>query len=104
MDHETILDKIIAWKRDEIVRHKRARSFEVVQAEAKLASPPRDFAAALRAPGISDTCVRLIAEVKRASPSKGLLRHDFDAVQLARAYEANGAAAISVLTDRHWIW
>jgi indole-3-glycerol phosphate synthase len=96
MYHETILDKIVAWKRDEIVRHKRAKPFEVVQAEAAL-TPPRDFAAALRAPG-----VRLIAEVKRASPSKGLLRHNFDAVALAQEYETNGAAAISVLTDEHF--
>lgn len=97
MTSETILDKIIAWKRDEIVRHKRARPVEVVRAGAALAPPPRDFAAALRSPGVS-----LIAEVKRASPGKGLLRHDFDAVALARVYEDNGAAAISVLTDQHF--
>jgi indole-3-glycerol phosphate synthase len=97
MSQKTILDKIVAWKRDEIVRHKRSRSPETVRAEAALAPPPRDFAAALRAPGVS-----LIAEVKRASPSRGLLRHDFDAVELARVYEANGAAAISVLTDQHF--
>ena len=97
MASKTILDKIIRWKRGEIVRHKRTRPIEVVRAETTLASPPRDFAAALRVPGVS-----LIAEVKRASPSKGLLRHDFDAVALAREYEANGAAAISVLTDQHF--
>jgi len=95
MSQETILEEIIAWKRDEIVRHKRARPAEVVRAGAALAPPPRDFAAALRSPGVS-----LIAEVKRASPSKGLLCHDFDAVALARVYEDNGAAAISVLTDQ----
>jgi len=97
MMFETILEEIIAWKRDEIVRHKRARPAEVVRARAALAPPPRDFAAALRSPGVS-----LIAEVKRASPSKGLLCHDFDAVALARTYEDNGAAAISVLTDQHF--
>ena len=94
---ETILDQIIRWKRDEITRIKAAKHIEVVEAEAASASPPHDFAAALCAPGVS-----LIAEVKRASPSKGLLRRDFDAVALARQYESNGAAAISVLTDEHF--
>jgi indole-3-glycerol phosphate synthase len=97
MTSKTILDKIIHWKRDEIVHHKHARPIEVVRDETALAPPPRDFAAALRTPGVS-----LIAEVKRASPSKGLLRRDFDAVVLAREYEANGAVAISVLTDHHF--
>ena len=97
MASKTILEKIIRWKRGEIVHHKRARPVEVVRAEMALAPPLRDFATALRTPGVS-----LIAEVKRASPSKGLLRHNFDAVALAREYEANGAAAISVLTDQHF--
>jgi indole-3-glycerol phosphate synthase len=97
MNQGTVLNKIIAWKRDELVRHKRARPIEIGRAEAARAPPPRDFAAALHAPGVS-----LIAEVKRASPSKGLLRHDFDAVALACEYEANGAAAISVLTDQRF--
>lgn len=97
MASKTILDKIIHWKHGEIARHKRDRPAEVVQAEMALAPPPRDLAAALRTPGVS-----LIAEVKRASPSKGLLRQNFDAVALAREYEANGAVAISVLTDQHF--
>lgn len=97
MTQYTILDKIIAWKRDEIAHHKRARPIEAVRAEIGLSPLPRDLAAALRAPGVS-----LIAEVKRASPSKGLLRHNLDAVALAQEYEANGAAAISVLTDQHF--
>ena len=90
----TILDEIVHWKRDEIARHRRAQPLKAVQAEVARAPPPRDLATALCAPGIS-----LIAEIKRASPSKGLLCPDFDPVALARAYEANGAAAISVLTD-----
>jgi indole-3-glycerol phosphate synthase len=94
MTQYTILDKIIAWKRDEIARHKCARPIEAVRAETALSPLPRDFAAALRAPGVS-----LIAEVKRASPSKGVLCPDFDPVRLATIYAANGAAAISVLTD-----
>ena len=97
MTDKTILDTILRWKRDEIVRHKRARPLEIVRAEMVLAPPTRDLIAPLRAPGVS-----LIAEVKRASPSKGLLRHKFDAVELARAYADNGAAAISVLTDQHF--
>jgi indole-3-glycerol phosphate synthase len=94
MNRSTILDEIIAWKRREIARHRRSLPDDAVQAEAAVAPPARDFAAALRAPGVS-----LIAEVKRASPSKGLLRPDADAVTLAREYETHGAAAISVLTD-----
>jgi indole-3-glycerol phosphate synthase len=97
MTTPTILDKIVRWKRKEIARCQRARPQEAVQAEMALAPPPRDFVAALRGPG-----VRLIAEVKCASPSKGLLRHDFDAVALAREYEVHGAAAVSVLTDRRF--
>ncbi len=91
------LDRIMAWKRQEVPRRKREVPLSVLRARAALAPPPRDFAAALRRqPGGRP---RLIAEVKRASPSKGLLTHDFDAVRLATAYAAGGAAAISVLTD-----
>jgi indole-3-glycerol phosphate synthase len=97
MSRRTILEKILVWKRDEIVRHRRARPVELVRAEVALAPAARDLADALGRPGVS-----LFAEVKRASPSKGLLRHNFDAVALAHAYEANGAAAISVLTDQHF--
>ena len=97
MSQETILEKITAWKREEIARHKQSRPTEAIQAEMALSPPPRDFAIALCASGVS-----LIAEVKRASPSKGLLCLDFDAVTLAREYEANGAVAVSVLTDQHF--
>jgi indole-3-glycerol phosphate synthase len=97
MHATTILDRIINWKRDEVARHKQAQPIEAIQAGMALAPPPRDFAAALRAPGVS-----LIAEVKRASPSKGLLRPNLNPVALAREYERNGATAISVLTDEHF--
>ena len=97
MNQKTILDEIITWKRDEVTQLKLACPRECIQAEATLAPPPRDFVAALRTPGVS-----LIAEAKKASPSKGLIRDDFDAVALAREYEAHGAAAISVLTDEHF--
>lgn len=91
---KNILDEIVAWKRLEVEQCKRAKSPARVQAEAARLPAPRDFAAALRAPGVS-----LIAEIKRASPSKGAIRPDLDPVVLARCYAENGAAAISVLTD-----
>ena len=93
----TILNEICRRKREEIAREKSTVSLAAVRAEMASAPPPRDFAAALRAPGIS-----LIAEVKRASPSKGLLHPDLDPVALVRTYETSGAAAISVLTDEHY--
>jgi indole-3-glycerol phosphate synthase len=92
----TILDEIIKYKRtEELPKIKRRREAAQVQAEAMLAAKPNDFVAALRA----SERVSLIAEVKKASPSKGLLRSKFDPVELATTYAANGAAAISVLTD-----
>jgi indole-3-glycerol phosphate synthase len=94
MRAKTVLDEIVAWKRVEVEQLKRERPLDEVRAHAAQAPPPRDFVAALRAPGLA-----LIAEIKRASPSKGPLRPDLDPLDLARSYEANGAAAISVLTD-----
>ena len=103
MQQDTILDKIIAHKREEIARRKQTKPLDAWIAEAEFGPPPRDFAAALQASDAADVGrVRLIAEVKKASPSKGLLCPDFDPVALARTYEANGAAAISVLTDAHF--
>lgn len=98
----TILDDILKYKRiEELPRQMLARAAALVRAEATFAPPPRDFVAALR-PGGSKRRVALIAEIKRASPSKGLLRHNFDPVELARTYAENGAAAISVLTDARY--
>lgn len=97
MAPKTILDKIIRWKVDEVARHRHKQPIETLRAQVAFAAPARDFAGALAADGIS-----LIAEVKRASPSAGLLRHDFDAAELAYAYAENGARAISVLTDQHF--
>ena len=95
----TILDDIVKYKKiDELPRQMQARQAALVRAEAALAPRPRDFVAALKTPPVKGRPA-IIAEVKRASPSKGLLRHNFDPVELAETYAASGAAAISVLTD-----
>jgi len=92
----TILDQIVAAKRREIEADKAAVAESQLRDSLAEAPPVRDFLGALSGGGP----VRLIAEVKRASPSKGLIRAPFDPVAIARAYQAHGASAISVLTDR----
>jgi len=94
----TILDTILATKRDEIAAAKIARPFAEIDREARAAGPTRSFAKALaRPPGQP---VRVLAEIKRASPSAGPIRPGADPAEIAWAYAAGGAAAISVLTDR----
>ena len=91
---ETVLDRIVAHKREELAAAKAAVPLSELRSRAAGAPAVRDFAAALRGPGVS-----LIAEVKKASPSRGVLRADFDHLALASQYAAAGASAISVLTD-----
>ncbi|QDS89289.1 Indole-3-glycerol phosphate synthase [Rosistilla ulvae] len=91
----TILDTIIAKKHEELAAAKRVRPIEQLEALAAAAAAPLDFHAALAA---TDE-VRLIAEVKKASPSAGIIREDFDPVAIATTYANSGAACISVLTD-----
>ena len=94
----SILKKIVDHKRTEIAAAKQDRPVEDVISAAKDQSPARDFVAALR----KNSGVSLIAEVKKASPSKGVIRADFDPVAIAKIYAASGAACISVLTDEHF--
>ncbi len=91
----TVLDRLIANKREEVANVKKRLDLETLKSSIDAAPEVRDFLGALR--GYSE--IRLIAEVKKASPSKGLIRPQFVPVDIARAYELGGAAAISVLTD-----
>ena len=93
-----VLAKICADKRAEIERRKRAQPVDAVVAAARRAPATRGFKSSLERKAASSTPA-LIAEIKKASPSRGLIRADFDPPSLARAYEAGGAACLSILTD-----
>ena len=91
----SILDEIVATKHREVASARLRLPIEELEAQAAEAPPVRDFRAALAGPGP----IQLIAEVKKASPSAGLIRADFDPIAIARTYQAHGAACLSVLTD-----
>lgn len=92
-----ILARILAWKRQEVALAKQALPFAELRPRLDALPPTRDLRQALQAR--PDTYPRIITEIKKASPSAGLIRADFDPVAIAQIYESRGAAAISVLTD-----
>src|SRR4051812_21485210 len=94
----TILDRIVATKRDEVAAARKRVPEDALEHRLAEAPPIRDFRGAL----LDGPGVRVIAEVKKASPSAGLIRADFDPVAIARAYADNGAACVSVLTDESY--
>jgi indole-3-glycerol phosphate synthase len=94
----SILSEILATKRTEVSLRSKRLPLSALQEKLAGAPPPRDFRAALRqAPGVA-----LIAEVKKASPSKGIIREDFDPLAIGKIYAENGAACLSVLTDEEY--
>ena len=93
----TILDRILEVKRGALAAAQQVDPLTAVEARARKAAPPRDFVGALRAKKPA-----VIAEVKKASPSRGVLRESFDPAAIARSYEKGGAACLSVLTDRQF--
>jgi indole-3-glycerol phosphate synthase len=96
-----ILNKILAVKREEVATAQAAKPLTAIRAEAEAQSTPRDFAGAIQQKvGAGETAV--ISEIKKASPSKGIIRPDFHPAEIAADYEKHGAACLSVLTDRQF--
>ena len=96
-----ILQRILATKQQEIAARQHKVSFDALQQQAHHVSPPRGFVAALRR-RVQQGGAGVIAEIKRASPSKGVIREDFNVVDIARSYQAGGASCLSVLTDSEY--
>ena len=96
-----ILNKIIATKHEEVAAALLVKSLAIVEAEAAAQPSPRDFVGAIR-DKVSHGQPAIIAEIKKASPSKGVIRPDFHPAEIARSYEQHGAACLSVLTDRQY--
>ncbi|KAE8075501.1 hypothetical protein FH972_014212 [Carpinus fangiana] len=97
-----ILEEIIWHKDKEVAKFRERRSLSVLHKELENAPPTRDFIGALKEANMRTGMPGLIAEVKKASPSRGILREDFDPVEIAQAYERGGAACLSVLTDEKY--
>jgi len=96
-----VLERILAVKREEVAVARAAKPLEAIRREAEATPAPRDFVAALRAK-ITQGEAAVIAEIKKASPSKGVLRDDFNPAEIAASYAKHGAACLSVLTDRQF--
>jgi indole-3-glycerol phosphate synthase len=101
MVQSDILERILSVKREEVAAAKREKPLEAIRQEAELAPPPRDFAGALRRQ-VSMGNAAVIAEIKKASPSKGVLRTDFRPAEIAASYAQHGATCLSVLTDKEF--
>lgn len=97
-DRADILERILATKQREITERRQVMSLEALRQQAYHVSPPRGFVAALKR-RVEHGGWGVIAEIKKASPSKGVIRDDFNVVDIARSYEAGGATCLSVLTD-----
>lgn len=100
-DTPTVLKKIIARKHEEVVERKQQKSMQQLLDEAKSQLPARGFSSALLG-AIGEQRNAVIAEIKKASPSKGVIREDFDPVAIAQSYERHGATCLSVLTDKDY--
>jgi indole-3-glycerol phosphate synthase len=98
---ENILDRILATKRDEVSQAQKQHSLAEVRRDAESRRDVRDFAAAIRSK-LAQRRPAVIAEIKKASPSKGVLREQFDPAVIASAYAENGAACLTVLTDAQY--